>query len=66
MRHGMAADGEASATVIGPQALFGVHGGERRRLASFFLRFEQRAHRQGGALRLPESVAAMERGGWEL
>ena len=55
----MAADGQAGAAVIGPQALFGVHGGERRRLALFLQRLEQRTHGQDGALRLPERVAAV-------
>src|ERR1035441_1118505 len=50
---GVLADGQASAAVIGPQALFGAHGRERRGLAGFFQRGEQRADGEDGALRLP-------------
>jgi hypothetical protein len=53
------ADGQTGAVIIGEEALAGVHGGERRWLADFLLAGEQRTHRQDGALRLPESVAAM-------
>src|ERR1035437_7655262 len=51
-RHGVLADGEAGATVIGPETLLGAHGRERRGLAGFLQRGEQRADGEDGALRM--------------
>src|SRR5712672_2865646 len=60
VRHGMQSNGEPGAMEIGNQALFMVHGLERRRrirLGQLFQQWSGTAHR---AFHLPESVPAVE------
>ena len=57
----MRADGESGAVEVGDQALFVIHGLERRGGIGFRLLFEQRTGGADGALDLPEGVAAVNR-----
>lgn len=56
----MRAYGESSAVEVGDQALFMIHGCERRWCIRFVLLFEQRTRGTDGAFDFPESVAAVE------
>ena len=56
----MRADGEPGAVEVGDQALFVVHGRERRGGVRLGLLFQQWAGGADGALDLPERVAAVK------
>jgi hypothetical protein len=56
----MRADGESGTVEVGDEALFVVHGLERRGFVWLGGMFEKRTGRADGGLDLPESVAAVK------